>query len=130
LLPHSGLSRRDLMRGAALAGGSAAMFARFSSRPRRTRPQSPPARAGTLDRRPPDRLGRPIHLHGHFLEPVTGHGDRAPGKHTAIVQPGGTISFDLTADAVGDWAFHCHLLYHMEAGMMRVVSVRPREGQA
>ncbi|WP_019833227.1 copper resistance system multicopper oxidase [Sphingomonas sp. PR090111-T3T-6A] len=69
-------------------------------------------------------MGHPIHLHGHFFELVTGHGDHAPRKHTVLVQPGGTLSFDLTADAPGDWAFHCHLLYHMTAGMMRVVSVR------
>ena len=71
-------------------------------------------------------MSHPIHLHGHFFELVTGKGDYAPRKHTVLVQPGGKASFDFTADAVGDWAFHCHLLYHMEAGMMRVVSVRPR----
>jgi FtsP/CotA-like multicopper oxidase with cupredoxin domain len=49
-----------------------------------------------------------------------------PRKHTVIVQPGGKVTWDFTADAVGDWAFHCHLLYHMHAGMMRVVSVRPK----
>jgi FtsP/CotA-like multicopper oxidase with cupredoxin domain len=70
-------------------------------------------------------MGHPIHLHGHFFELVTGHGDHAPRKHTVLVQPGGIVSFDLTADAPGDWAFHCHMLYHMHAGMMRVVSVRP-----
>ncbi len=71
-------------------------------------------------------MAHPIHLHGHFFELVTGHGEHSPRKHTVIVQPGGKVSWDLTADAVGDWAFHCHLLYHMMAGMMRVVSVRPR----
>lgn len=71
-------------------------------------------------------MGHPIHIHGHFFELVTGHGDHAPRKHTVIVQPGGKVTWDFTADAVGDWAFHCHLLYHMHAGMMRVVSVRPR----
>ncbi len=75
-------------------------------------------------------MGHPIHLHGHFFELVTGHGDRAPRKHTVIVQPGGKVSWDFTADAVGDWAFHCHLLYHMASGMMRVVSVRPKGGAA
>ncbi|WP_156678489.1 copper resistance system multicopper oxidase [Sphingomonas profundi] len=70
-------------------------------------------------------MGHPIHLHGHFFELVTGKGDHGPRKHTVLVQPGGRISFDLTADALGDWAFHCHMLYHMHAGMMRVVSVRP-----
>ncbi len=71
-------------------------------------------------------MGHPIHLHGHFFDLVSGKGDHAPRKHTVLVQPGGTVTFDLTADAVGDWAFHCHMLYHMLAGMMRVVSVRPR----
>lgn len=75
-------------------------------------------------------MGHPIHIHGHFFELVTGHGDHAPRKHTVIVQPGGKVTWDFTADAVGDWAFHCHLLYHMAAGMMRVVSVRPRGGAA
>ena len=71
-------------------------------------------------------MSHPIHIHGHFFELVTGHGDHGPRKHTVIVQPGGKVTWDFTADAVGDWAFHCHLLYHMEAGMMRVVSVRPK----
>lgn len=71
-------------------------------------------------------MAHPIHIHGHFFELVTGHGDYAPRKHTVIVQPGGIVTWDFTADAVGDWAFHCHLLYHMAAGMMRILSVRPR----
>jgi len=71
-------------------------------------------------------MSHPIHLHGHFFELVTGHGEYAPRKHTVNVPPGGKVSFDVTADAIGDWAFHCHMLYHMHAGMMRVVSVRPR----
>jgi len=71
-------------------------------------------------------MAHPIHIHGHFFELVTGHGDHGPRKHTVIVQPGGKVTWDFTADAVGDWAFHCHLLYHMHAGMMRIVSVRPR----
>ena len=73
-------------------------------------------------------MGHPIHLHGHFFELVTGHGEYAPRKHTVQVQPGGTATFDVTTDAVGDWAFHCHMLYHMHAGFMQVVSVRPRGG--
>ncbi|QNA86649.1 copper resistance system multicopper oxidase [Sphingomonas sp. So64.6b] len=75
-------------------------------------------------------MGHPIHLHGHFFELVIGHGDHAPRKHTVQVQPGGKVTFDVTADAVGDWAFHCHMLYHMHAGMMQVVTVRPRLGEA
>ena len=71
-------------------------------------------------------MQHPIHLHGHFFELVNGApADRQPQKHTVIVQPGGSATFDLTADEEGDWAFHCHLLYHMHAGMMQVVTVRP-----
>ncbi|PZT91518.1 MULTISPECIES: copper resistance system multicopper oxidase [Sphingomonas] len=73
-------------------------------------------------------MGHPIHLHGHFFELVTGKGDHAPRKHTVLVQPGGTVSWDVTAEE-GDWAFHCHMLYHMHAGMMRVVQVR-RDAEA
>jgi CopA family copper-resistance protein len=73
-------------------------------------------------------MAHPIHLHGHFFELVNGHPGHHPLKHTVDVLPGGIISLDLTADAPGDWAFHCHLLYHMHAGMMRVVTVRPLEG--
>jgi FtsP/CotA-like multicopper oxidase with cupredoxin domain len=69
-------------------------------------------------------MAHPIHLHGHFFELVNGAaGTEQPLKHTMIVQPGGSAQFDLTADAPGDWAFHCHLLYHMHAGMMQVVTV-------
>ncbi len=75
-------------------------------------------------------MQHPIHLHGHFFELVTGHGAYAPRKHTVNVQPGGTATFDVTLDAQGDWAFHCHNLYHMTAGMMRVVTVRPDQGDA
>jgi CopA family copper-resistance protein len=73
-------------------------------------------------------MPHPIHLHGHFFELVTGHGAFGPRKHTVNVAPGGKVSFDVTADAQGDWAFHCHNLYHMTAGMMRVVTVRPDNG--
>ncbi len=71
-------------------------------------------------------MAHPIHLHGHFFELVNGAGMmNQPLKHTVVVQPGSTATFDLTADEPGDWAFHCHLLYHMHAGMMQTVSVRP-----
>ena len=75
-------------------------------------------------------MPHPIHLHGHFFELVTGHGAYGPRKHTVTVPPGGKVSFDVTADAAGDWAFHCHNLYHMAAGMMRVVTIRPTAGEA
>ena len=75
-------------------------------------------------------MPHPIHIHGHFFELVTGHGAYGPRKHTVNVPPGGIVTFDITADASGDWAFHCHNLYHMAAGMMRVVTVRPEGGAA
>jgi CopA family copper-resistance protein len=70
-------------------------------------------------------MNHPIHLHGHFFEVITDQPHGNPVKHTVNVMPGGKASFNLTADAPGDWAFHCHLLYHMHAGMMNVVKVRP-----
>ena len=73
-------------------------------------------------------MGHPIHIHGHFFDLVTGKGAYAPRKHTVLVQPGGTVSWDVTGEE-GDWAFHCHMLYHMHAGMMRVVQVR-KAGEA
>ncbi|WP_374659258.1 copper resistance system multicopper oxidase [Phenylobacterium sp.] len=75
-------------------------------------------------------MAHPIHLHGHFYEVVTGNPGHHPRKHTVNVLPGGKVAFDLTADERGDWAFHCHLLYHMHAGMFNVVTVRPLEGDA
>lgn len=71
----------------------------------------------------------PMHIHGHFWEVVNGNPGHQPLKHTVKVLPGGFIDLDLTADAPGDWAFHCHLLYHMHAGMMRIVKIRPMEGE-
>lgn len=72
-------------------------------------------------------MSHPIHIHGHFFELVTGKEHGHPIKHTVNVMPGGIACFDLTADAPGDWPFHCHLLYHMHAGMMTVVKVRPMD---
>lgn len=69
-------------------------------------------------------MPHPIHIHGHFFELVSGEPGNRARKHTVNVLPGGKASFDLTADAEGDWAFHCHMLLHMHAGMMRVVTVR------
>lgn len=76
-------------------------------------------------------MAHPIHLHGHFFELVNG-ADRMhqPQKHTVIVQPGGSATFDITADEPGDWAFHCHLLYHMHAGMFQIVTVASPDGEA
>lgn len=74
-------------------------------------------------------MSHPIHLHGHFFELVNGQ-DRQPLKHTVNVAPGSKAAFDLTADEPGDWAFHCHMLLHMHAGMFAVVTVRPLDGEA
>jgi FtsP/CotA-like multicopper oxidase with cupredoxin domain len=73
-------------------------------------------------------MPHPIHLHGMFMELVNGNGMFNPRKHTVIVKPAESLSLDITADAPGRWAFHCHLLYHMHAGMMH--SVRVAEGDA
>lgn len=67
-------------------------------------------------------MTHPIHLHGLWSELETGDPDYIPRKHTILVQPGSRISYLVTADARGRWAYHCHLLYHMP-GMMREVRV-------
>ena len=72
-------------------------------------------------------MAHPIHLHGHFFDLVHGPAGFKPRKHTVIVLPGGKVAWDFTATP-GDWAFHCHMLYHMHAGMFQVFSVRPLDG--
>lgn len=67
-------------------------------------------------------MNHPMHLHGMWSDLETGDGSHIPRKHTVTVQPGSKISFLVTADAMGSWAFHCHLLYHMLA-MFRKVTV-------
>ncbi len=67
-------------------------------------------------------MNHPIHLHGLWSDLETGDDSRLPRKHTVIVQPGAKISYRVTADAKGRWAYHCHLLYHM-LGMFREVVV-------
>jgi len=74
-------------------------------------------------------MTHPIHLHGHFFELTHAPAGYGPRKHTVMVLPGGKVSWDFTADP-GDWAFHCHMLYHMHAGMFQVFSVRPLQGAA
>lgn len=69
-------------------------------------------------------MAHPIHLHGMFFELVNGQSPaHQPRKNVVIVQPGASATFDLTANEPGDWAFHCHLLYHMHGGMMQIVTV-------
>ncbi len=67
-------------------------------------------------------MNHPMHLHGVWSELETGDGDYIPRKHTVIVQPGSKISYLVTADALGKWAYHCHLIYHMP-GMFREVHI-------
>jgi CopA family copper-resistance protein len=68
-------------------------------------------------------MEHPLHLHGMFMELENGASGLPPLKHTVIVKPAEKISVLVTADAPGHWAFHCHLQYHMEAGMFRVFEV-------
>ena len=70
-------------------------------------------------------MPHPIHIHGMFFDLVNGGGTHRPRKHTVVAKPGEKLSMDISANHVGDWAFHCHLLYHMHAGMMQVVTVLP-----
>mgnify|MGYP000565450055 FL=1 len=67
-------------------------------------------------------MDHPIHLHGMWMELENGQYPR-PRKHTISLKPSEKVSLLITADAPGSWAFHCHLLYHMKAGMFRVVNV-------
>jgi len=69
-------------------------------------------------------MTHPIHLHGMWSELETPQGAFQVRKHTIVVQPAQRLSYRVSADALGSWAYHCHLLYHMEAGMFRVVEVR------
>jgi CopA family copper-resistance protein len=68
-------------------------------------------------------MEHPLHLHGMWMHLENGAGSYLPRKHTVIVKPAERLSVAVSADAPGRWAFHCHLLLHMEAGMFRVVEV-------
>ena len=68
-------------------------------------------------------MDHPMHLHGMWMVLENGAGAKRPLKHTINVKAGERVSFDAEPDEVGRWAFHCHLLFHMELGMFRVVSV-------
>ncbi len=76
-------------------------------------------------------MAHPMHLHGMFVQLVNGQpADRLPNKHVVNVAPGSSYSVMLTADEPGEWAFHCHLLYHMNAGMMTKVVVARMSAEA
>jgi CopA family copper-resistance protein len=68
-------------------------------------------------------MTHPIHLHGMWSDLEDEHGRFQVRKHTVDMPPGTRRSYRVRADALGRWAYHCHLLYHMEAGMMREVQV-------
>jgi CopA family copper-resistance protein len=75
-------------------------------------------------------MTHPIHLHGMWSEIETPQGAFQARKHTILVNPAQQVSYAVTADALGRWAYHCHLLYHMEAGMFREVEVTHDGGTA
>ncbi len=68
-------------------------------------------------------MNHPMHLHGVWSDLETGDENHIPRKHTIVVQPGSKISYRVTMDARGDWAYHCHMLYHMP-GMFRRLQIR------
>ena len=68
-------------------------------------------------------MEHPMHQHGVFMELVNGAGAHVPRKHTIIVKGGERLSYDFTYDEPGNFAFHCHVLFHMEAGMFRFFNV-------
>jgi CopA family copper-resistance protein len=72
----------------------------------------------------------PIHLHGLWSEVLAPDGSFQVRKHTVMVQPAQRVSYLVTAAALGRWAFHCHLTYHMAAGMFREVRVEPVAGSS
>ena len=77
-------------------------------------------------------MTHPMHLHGMWSIVDTGKGQWDPVKHVVSVSPGTTVSMETEVDATGEWLLHCHLAYHMEAGMMRHIIVEggPGEGVA
>ncbi len=74
-------------------------------------------------------MEHPMHMHGMFKQIVNGAGPQMPRKHTISVRPAERLSYEFTADEPGNWAFHCHLLYHMEAGMFTFFNVPEPSGR-
>src|SRR3546814_10740190 len=68
-------------------------------------------------------MEHPIHLHGLWSDLEDEYGDFHLRKHTISVPPGHVRSYRVSADAIGRWAYHCHILLHMELGMFREVRV-------
>lgn len=67
-------------------------------------------------------MHHPMHLHGHFFRVLTKQGSFSPLKHTVNIPPMNTTTIEFSANADGDWFFHCHVLYHMKGGMARILS--------
>ena len=68
-------------------------------------------------------MTHPMHMHGVWSELENDRGEFQARLHTIPVQPAQRISYQVTADAVGRWAWHCHLMFHMDAGMFREVVI-------
>jgi L-ascorbate oxidase len=75
-------------------------------------------------------MNHPMHLHGMWMQLDKGNGRLNPLKHVVNVAPGSTLEVDVPADAIGEWAFHCHLIYHMASGMFRKVIVEAPDGSS
>ena len=72
-------------------------------------------------------MNHPMHIHGMWMELENGQGERIPRLHTVVVKPAERVSLLIDVDALGPWAFHCHILYHMDLGMFRVAMVQRAE---
>ena len=68
-------------------------------------------------------MDHPIHLHGMWMYLQNGNDEYNPKKHTINIKPGEKVCVEIDNDALGNWAFHCHILYHMHTGMFRVLQV-------
>jgi len=66
-------------------------------------------------------MEHPMHLHGHFFRVINKQGNYSPLKHTVSVEPMKTVTIEFDANEEKDWFFHCHILYHMNTGMARIV---------
>lgn len=73
-------------------------------------------------------MEHPIHLHGMWMVLENGTGEFQPRKHTVNVKPAERLSVLVEPDVPGKWALHCHIMFHMDAGMFRVVEVSGRTG--
>ncbi len=68
-------------------------------------------------------MDHPIHLHGMCMYLQNSNGEYNPRKHTVNIKPGEKLCVEIDNEALGNWAFHCHILYHMHTGMFRVMQV-------